>query len=107
MSYICPFCRNTLIYDSQCYYCYETSCGVNYSIHDSFKEEYETDAYGLHFHIELYKNDYSISIKNEDVTDIIGNFFTIDELKLQGKTISQIIDLINKIQKINDMKVFW
>lgn len=109
MNYICPFCRSTLTYEEGYYYCYDKVCVTNYSICDGFNEEYETDAYGFHLHVDIFvkNNTYSISIVNEDITDFIEKTIDIQEIKLQDKTEPQISKIINKIKKFYDMKAFW
>lgn len=105
MNYICPYCQYMLSVDNNYYYCHNKICRISYSFYPEHTEEFMWE--NKFVDISIRKNVYYILLNNVDITEMIKEFLTIEELKLQYKNQQKAIEIINKIDKLCSMKAFW
>ncbi len=107
MIYICPHCQYELSLDSEYYYCHNANCEIGYCFKPQAEEELSWGGSKYFVTCNLKKQSFRIYHAHTDLTDIMKHYFTQQELLFQGKSKEHALEVMKKIEKILELKIFW
>jgi hypothetical protein len=107
MSYTCPYCQYELSIDDEYYYCYNGNCEIGYSFKPGKEEELSWSDSRYFIYNNLHKQTFHMWRGYTDLTEMMKEYFTQQELNFQGKSLQHITTVMAKFEKLLKLKVFW